>query len=167
MAEKVKTVPQFVDHDDLIWMLPHKGKMFLLSRVTQHDTTNHTITSEYDITPDCIFYEPEFDGVPSWAGFEFLAQGISALTGITNTEKGRTPLPGFILSVMEFKADADFFKNGTTIQMKIYEDFRDEENHIYRYICSLYTEPGAENAAVTAKISVMETEDAEALFGNN
>lgn len=166
MSEKVKTIPQFVDHDDLIWMLPHKGKMFLLSRVTQHDSTNHTITSEYDITENCIFYEPEFDGVPSWAGFEFMAQGISALTGITNTEKGRTPLPGFILSVMEFKAQADYFKNGTTIQMKIYEDFRDEENHVYRYICSLFTKVGDETPALTAKISVMETEDAHALFND-
>ena len=97
-------IQQHIEYDELINYLPHKGKMFLLSRVTQHDILNHTITSEYDITENCIFYEPEFDGVPTWAGFEFMAQGISALTGITNTIKGRTPLPGFILSVMEFKS---------------------------------------------------------------
>lgn len=164
MAEKVCTIPQFIDHDDLIWMLPHKGKMFLLSRVTQHDGTNHTITSEYDITPDCIFYEEEFDGVPTWAGFEFMAQGISALTGITNKEKGREPLPGFILSVVDFKANVGFLKNGTTIQMKIREDFREEADHIYRYICELYTHVGDETPAASAKITVMETEDIHALF---
>lgn len=161
--EKI-TIPQFIDHDELIWMLPHKGKMFLLSRVTQHDGTNHTITSEYDITENCIFYEPEFDGVPSWAGFEFMAQGISALTGITNKEKGREPLPGFILSVSEFKAEVGYFKNGTTIQMKIREDYREEENHIYRYICELYAKKGDEKPSVTAKITVMETEDIHSLF---
>ncbi len=164
MAEKVCTIPQFIDHDDLIWMLPHKGKMFLLSRVTQHDGTNHTITSEYDITPDCIFYEEEFDGVPTWAGFEFMAQGISALTGITNKEKGREPLPGFILSVVDFKANVGFLKNGTTIQMKIREDFREETDHIYRYICELYAHVGDETPAASAKITVMETEDIHALF---
>ena len=167
MSEKVKIIPQFLNHDQLEVMLPHRGKMFLLSRSTAHDTDNHTLTAETDITPDCIFYDADADGVPSWAGFEFLAQGISALTGITNTEKGRTPLPRFILSVMEFKADVDYFKNGTTVQMKVSEDFRDEENHVYRYICSLYTEVDAAEPKVTAKISVMETEDAEALFGNN
>ena len=67
-----KNVAQFIDHDELINYLPHKGKMFLLSRVTQHDVEKHTITSEYDITKDCIFYEEEFDGVPTWAGFELL-----------------------------------------------------------------------------------------------
>ena len=162
----MKEIQQYIEHDELINYLPHKGKMFLLSRVTQHDVDKHTIISEYDITKNCIFYEEEYDGVPSWAGFEFMAQGISALTGITNTMKGRTPLPGFILSVMEFKAGVGFFKNGTTIQMKIHEDFRDEENHIYRYICELYENKGDADPAVTAKISVMETEDVHALFGD-
>nr|MCR5187628.1 3-hydroxylacyl-ACP dehydratase [Treponema sp.] len=87
-------------------------------------------------------------------------------TGITNTIKGRTPLPGFILSVMEFKSDVGYLKNNTTIQMKIHEDFRDEENHVYRYICELYAKKGDANPSVTAKISVMETEDAHALFGD-
>ena len=107
-------IQQLIEHDELINYLPHKGKMFLLSRVTQHDVNNHTITSEYDITENCIFYEPEFDGVPSWVGFEFMAQCISALTGITNTIKGRKPLPGFILSVMEFKADVEQLKSANT-----------------------------------------------------
>ena len=102
----------------------------------------------------------------SEAGFEFMAQGISALTGITNTMKGRTPLPGFILSVMEFKSEVGYLKNNTTIQMKIAEDFRDEENHVYRYICELYANKGDEKPSVTSKISVMETEDVHALFGD-
>ena len=60
----------------------------------------------------------------------------------------------------------EMLKNNTTIQMKIKEDFRDEENHIYRYICELYAKKGDENPSVTAKISVMETEDVHALFGD-
>ena len=162
----MKEIQQLIEHDELINYLPHKGKMFLLSRVTQHDVNNHTITSEYDITENCIFYEPEFDGVPTWAGFEFMAQGISALTGITNREKGREPLPGFILSVMEFKADIGYLKNNTTIKMKIREDYREETTHIYRYICELYATKDDEKPSVTAKISVMETEDIHSLFGD-
>ncbi|MDD5928785.1 MAG: 3-hydroxylacyl-ACP dehydratase [Spirochaetales bacterium] len=162
----MKEIQQHIEHDELINYLPHKGKMFLLSRVTAHDIEKHTITSEYDITENCIFYEKEFDGVPSWVGFEFMAQGISALTGITNTIKGRSPLPGFILSVMEFKSEIGFLKNNTTIQMKIAEDFRDEQNHVYRYLCELYAKKGDEKPVVTSKISVMETEDAHALFGD-
>ena len=47
-----ENLPQRIERDVLIDLLPHKGKMFLLSRVTQHDTEAHTITSEYDITPE-------------------------------------------------------------------------------------------------------------------
>ena len=56
MFVEPKEVSQFIDRDELINYLPHKGKMFLLTRVTQHDVNNHTITTEYDITKDCIFY---------------------------------------------------------------------------------------------------------------
>ena len=159
-------IQQHIEYDELINYLPHKGKMFLLSRVLEHDVNKHTITSEYDITENCIFYEPEFDAIPTWAGFELMAQCVSALTGITNTIKCRTPLPGFLLSVMEFKADIGYLKNNTTVMMKAVEDFRDEENHIYRYICELYEHSGDEKPVVTTKISVMETEDVHALFGD-
>jgi len=67
---------------------------------------------------------------------------------------------------MEFKADVGYLKNNTTIQMKIAEDFRDDENHVYRYVCELYAHKGDEKPAATSKISVMETEDAHALFGD-
>ena len=164
MFVEPKEVSQFIDRDELINYLPHKGKMFLLTRVTQHDVNNHTITTEYDITKDCIFYEQEFDGVPTWAGFELMAQGVSALTGITNKIKGRTPLPGMILSVVDFKAAAGFLKNGTTCQMKIAEDYRDEETNTYRYVCSLFAAVGDAEPVASAKITVMETEDMVGMF---
>lgn len=164
MSVEPKEVAQFIGHDELINYLPHKGKMFLLSRVTSHDVNNHTITTEYDITKDCIFYEEEFDGVPTWAGFELMAQGISALTGITNKIKGREPLPGMILSVVDFKSSVGFLKNDTTCQMKIAEDFRDDETHTYRYVCSLYAKKEDSEPAATAKITVMETENMTGMF---
>lgn len=161
---EAKNVGQFIEYDELINYLPHKDKMFLLSRVTEHDVNIHTITSEYDITKNCIFYEDEADGVPSWAGFELMAQGISALTGITNKIKGREPLPGMILSVVDFKASVAFFKNNTTVQMKIAEDYRDETSHTYCYLCSLFENVGEKEPVVTAKITVMETEDMMKMF---
>jgi predicted hotdog family 3-hydroxylacyl-ACP dehydratase len=159
-----ENLPQLIEHDQLIELLPHKGKMFLLSRVTAHDVKKHAITSEYDITKDCIFYEEEADGVPTWAGFEFMAQGISAQTGISNKVLGRRPRPGFILSVRNFQANVPYLKNNTTIQMKIAEDFRDDEAHTYSYNCQLFARPGDAEPAATSTITVMETEDINNLF---
>ena len=162
----MKEIQQHIEYDELINYLPHKGKMFLLTRVTQYDIVNHTITAESDLTDKCIFYEASADGIPSWAGFEFMAQGISALTGITNVINGRTPLPGFLLSVMDFKSNVDYLKNNTTIVMKVKEDFRDDENHIYRYYCELYAHKEDKTPAITTKVSVMESEDVHGLFGD-
>ena len=162
----MKEIQQHIEYDELINYLPHKGKMFLLTRVTEHDINKHTITAESDLTENCIFYEKETDGVPSWAGFEFMAQCISALTGITNIMMGKTPLPGFILSVMDFKSNISYLKNNTTIMMKVREDFRDDENHIYRYICELYAHKEDEKPSITTKVSVMESEDVHGLFGD-
>lgn len=155
-------MPQNIEYNELIELLPHKGKMFLLSRVTQHDVKEHTITSEYDITKDCIFYEEGADGVPTWAGFEFMAQGISALTGITNKELGRRPRPGFILSVSKFKSTVPYLKNNSTIMMKIAEDYRSDMT--YSYNCELYESKASTTPAVTSTITVMETEDIMSLF---
>ena len=157
-----ENLPQRIERDTLIELLPHKGKMFLLSRVTQYDTESHTITSEYDITPGCIFYEDEADGVPTWAGFEFMAQGISALTGITNKALARRPRPGFILSVSKFKAVVPYLKSGTTIVMKIKEDYRAEMT--YSYNCELFASAADGEPAVSTTITVMETEDITNLF---
>ncbi|MBR7063875.1 MAG: 3-hydroxylacyl-ACP dehydratase [Treponema sp.] len=155
-------MPQNIEYNELIELLPHKGKMFLLSRVTSHDVKAHTITSEYDITKDCIFYEEDADGVPTWAGFEFMAQGISALTGITNKELGRRPRPGFILSVSKFKSTVPYLKNNSTIMMKIAEDYRSDMT--YSYNCELYESKSSTTPAVTSTITVMETEDIMSLF---
>lgn len=155
-------LPQRIEKDALIELLPHKGKMFLLSRVVSHDAKAHTITSEYDITPDCIFYEAEAGGVPTWVGFEFMAQGISALTGITNREIGRKPRPGFILSVREFKSSAGYLKNNTTIMMKIREDYRCDKT--YSYVCALFAHRDDSVPVATATITVMETDDIHTLF---
>ena len=40
-------IQQLIEHDELINYLPHKGKMFLLSRVTQHDVNMDQLRNGY------------------------------------------------------------------------------------------------------------------------
>lgn len=149
-------VPQQIEKKDLEEYLPHRGKMILLSRITAHDVKQKTITSEYDITSDCVFYDDRIKGVPSWAGFEMMAQGISALSAISrkihrDIDKARA---GVVLSVSNFKSSKAVIKNNTTVQMKIKEDFCSDD--VYQYDCSLYENVDAKDPVVTAKITVME-----------
>ena len=91
-----------------------------------------------------------------------MAQGISALTGITNKALARYPRPGFILSVSKFKAAVPYLKSGTTIVMKIKEDYRSEMT--YSYNCELFASAGDDKPVVSSTITVMETEDITNLF---
>ena len=158
---------QRIEHDELINLLPHKGKMFLLSRVISYDIKSYSITTEYDIKKECIFYEPENDGVPCWVAFELMAQSISAMSGIAHHIRGDSPLPGVILSVVGFDSSVSYFKNNTTVRISVSQDFMDETTRVSRYICRLYTSPDDETPSVTANLSVMEVQNVSAFFAEN
>ena len=94
--------------------------MLLLSRVIEYNS-DHSIQAEYDITDNCIFFDPAIEGVPAWVAFEFMAQSISALSGIRSKEKGEKPKIGFILSIPSMRMEIPLFKNGSTVRVKVKE----------------------------------------------
>jgi len=94
--------------------------MLLLSRVIEYDL-KQSIRSEYDITENCIFYDPVTDGVPVWVGFEFMAQSISVLSGLRSREKGEKPKIGFILSVPFLRMKIPLFRNGSSVEVRMRE----------------------------------------------
>jgi len=156
-------VPEFIGENEIKEYLPHRGKMLLLSRIVSYDMEKHIITGEYDITKECIFYEKEGDGIPSWVSFELMAQTVCALTGIAHKLFGRKILPGMILSVTGFKTATEWLKAGETVRMKMTEDYCDAESALYNYTGELYVVGDEEKPAVTAKISAIEIESLEQL----
>lgn len=156
-------VPKFIGENEIAEYLPHRGKMLLLSRIIDYDMDKRIITGEYDITKECIFYEKEGDGIPSWVSFELMAQTVCALTGIAHKLFGRKILPGMILSVTAFKTGLEWLKAGKTVRMTMTEDYRDDESALYNYIGELFVVGEDERPAVTAKISAIEIESLEQL----
>ena len=77
-------------------LVPHKGKMLLLDRVQNYSLEDVNITTEIDISRNSLFYEDDLDGIPAWVAFEYMAQSISALSGIYGRTKGDKPKVGFI-----------------------------------------------------------------------
>ncbi|MBP5591355.1 3-hydroxylacyl-ACP dehydratase [bacterium] len=156
-------VPKFIGENVIEEYLPHRGKMLLISRITDYDMDKRIITGEYDITKECIFYEKEGDGIPTWVSFELMAQTVCALTGIAHKLFGRKILPGMILSVTAFKTELEWLKAGKTVRMRMVEDFCDEESALYNYTGELFIVGEDEKPAVTAKISAIEIESLEKL----
>ena len=92
-----------IEKDELIHLLPHKGKMFLIERITACDINEWNVTSETIVRDTCLFYDKSIDGIPNYVCFELMAQTISALTGIIIREKNLPVNMGFILSVSAIK----------------------------------------------------------------
>jgi predicted hotdog family 3-hydroxylacyl-ACP dehydratase len=112
--------PQLIELEELKTLIPHRGKMLLLSRVIDYSIEG-SLRAEYDITEDCIFYDPTLKGAPASTGLEFIAQAISALSGIRDREKEIKPKIGFILSIPSMKIHFPFFKTGSFADIRVKE----------------------------------------------
>jgi len=142
-----------IEHEELQTLIPHRGKMLLLSRVIEYDLKN-SIRSEYDITEDCLFYDRLTGGVPAWVGFEFMAQAFSVLSGLRCREKGEKPKNGFILSVPFLRMEIPLFKKGISAEIRVRET--DCTDMIYSFEGEVFTE-GVK--AVEGKLMVAEAGD--------
>ena len=135
-------------------LVPHKGKMFLLDRVRDYDLKKHTITTEIDITHNNMFYEEDLGGVPVWVAFEFMAQSVSALSGIFERARGEKIKVGFIMSVSSFKAEVPVFKVGETVVVNVNELIR-IDNMVTFEGCAMVNG----TLAVTAKLNTIEVDN--------
>ena len=148
-----------IEKEELTALLPHRGKMFLLSRVVEYDTGKRNLVAEYDVTQDCLFYDPVLGGVPAWVSFEFMAQSISAMSGLAGKENGRSPTSGFVLSLSGMEVKQPVFRIGNTVRICVRQDGCLGTVYAFNGIASIAGE-NAGQEAVCAKLTVMDAEDA-------
>jgi predicted hotdog family 3-hydroxylacyl-ACP dehydratase len=136
--------------------VPHSGLMALLSRVVQYDFDLGHLSSEVDIKESDLFFDAERGGVPSWVGFEYMAQSIAALSGIRRRmERDQEPRIGFIMGVRNFKSRSATFAPGRKLRVDIRQIFRDGD--VVSFACNI-TEDGVEEAS--AIINAIESDGA-------
>jgi predicted hotdog family 3-hydroxylacyl-ACP dehydratase len=110
-----------IETKDLPSIVPHRGKMLLLSKITGYNLKERILEAEYHITESCLFFDPAIGGVPGWVGFECIAQAIAALSGIRNSEKGEKLRRGFILNISKMQVFLPILKSGSTAIIKVKE----------------------------------------------
>jgi len=143
-------------------LVPHKGKMFLLNRVQSYSLETISITTEIDITRDDLFYEDDLGGVPAWVAFEYMAQSISALSGIYGRSRGEKPKVGFIMSVNSFKANVPVFKVGETVVVTVRQTIRMDMAVTFDGTAKI-----GETLAVSATLNTVEVDDPKMALGLN
>ena len=140
-----------IGKDELQSYIPHRGKMLLLSSVKEYNLEEQRLCAEHHVTEDCIFYDPSLGGVPAWAGFEFIAQAISVLSGIKCRALGQKPKMGFILSIPSMKMYLPFFKLGSKVEIYVKEI--DRVDLIYSFDGEAFI---GGKKAIEGKLMVME-----------
>ena len=143
-----------IEYDEMLTVMPHKGRMVLLTRITNYDLKERTIEAEYDIKEECIFYDADICGVPAWVGFEFIAQTVSALSGLTERVKGKPPRLGFVLGVSQVKIDIPFFKTGSIIKIKTKE--AENMHPIIYFTGELYLD---DSKVFSGRLTIMDVDD--------
>jgi predicted hotdog family 3-hydroxylacyl-ACP dehydratase len=113
---------KIIEQNELLTLIPHKGKMFLLNRVILYDLETLTLTAEADILPSCMFFDAKLNGIPSWVSFEFMAQSISALSGIKGRANGKPVMPGFILSISNLNIETPAMQRDETARITVRQD---------------------------------------------
>lgn len=115
---------EFDTREKLSRLVPHRGKMLLLDRIVSADLEQVRIVTEIDISDRSMFLSESLGGVPVWIAFEYMAQSVSALTGLFGLKTGTPPKMGFILSVTNFCAEKSVFPLGTTVRIEVRQTLR-------------------------------------------
>jgi len=143
-----------IEKEELITVLPHRERMLMLDKVRFYDLKEKYIEAEYLITSDCLFFDSNAGGVPAWVGFEFIAQAISAYTGIDYRERGEPPKIGFILGISRMKIAVPFFDSGTALIIRAKEVERMDSFYIYEG--EIFKR---DNKVLEGKITVMDVDE--------
>ena len=109
------------EKEDIQALIPHSGKMLLLSTIIDYNLDERSLAAEYHITKDCIFFNSAAGGVPAWAAFECVAQSFAALSGIRGSKTGAKPKVGYIISVSKMQIFIPVLIPGSTIVIKVKE----------------------------------------------
>ena len=144
--------------DDIPSIMPHRGKMLLLTKVNEYDLQKDSIEAEYHLAEDCLFYDPVADGIPAWVGFELIAQTVSAYMGIKTLARGEPVKLGFILGVSGVHIGLPFFKTGSIIVIKAKEF--ESMDPLYVYTGEIFI---GGKKVLEGKLTVMEVNNEKAL----
>lgn len=143
-----------IEHDELGKILPQKGKMFLIGRISDAEPENWKIESETKITEDFMFYDKAAEGVPNYACIEIIAQTVAALMGLYAKEKNVEPNMGMILSVSKLHFDFDKIAAGQTIAVKAVREA--SVDNVQSFAAQLFLDS---KEAGSGKITAMEITD--------
>jgi predicted hotdog family 3-hydroxylacyl-ACP dehydratase len=127
-------------------LVPHRAPMRLIDRIVGEE--GEITRADYVIPADSLFLTPG-KGVPTYAAFEMMAQGICATDGLRRFRRGQAPSLGFLLGCRKFAATRGWLQPGETLTLES-TCLIDGETSSYQ--CRVLDADGAEVANATVNV---------------
>ncbi len=93
-------------------LIPHRGPMRLIDRIVAAE--EDAVTAEALVDPSCAFAMAD-QRIPSYVGFEMMAQTISAYDGLQRFKRDLPPSMGFLLGCRRYVARQHYLPAGTVL----------------------------------------------------
>ena len=144
-------------------LVPHSGKMSFLSRVL--DAGDDWLDGEVEITPDGFFAQQQ--GIPTWVGLEYMAQGIAAYSGYQESLHQSPPKIGFLVGSRRYEINTDFFRFGDILRISVRKELQ-AENGLHVFACTLLGQKnGKQQASGKANINVFQPKDIQGFLNGD
>ncbi len=138
-----------IDH-----LVPHRAPMLLVDRIIAEEGS--LTRADYVVPADSLFLI-EGKGVPTYAAFEMMAQGICATDGLRRFRRGQEPKLGFLLGCRKFTTRRNWLQPGETLTLES-TCLIDGETSSYQ--CQVLDAAGAMVAEAT--VNVFQPDDIDA-----
>ncbi|MEO8409081.1 MAG: hotdog family protein [Propionivibrio sp.] len=137
-------------------LLPHRGTMLLLDRVTDFDT--ESASAEYRPRRDAWYADA--DGhMPAWIGIELMAQTIAAHVGLLKRAAGAPPRQGVLLGARRYVASRAAFAADEVLCIRSKVVLSDAGG-LGAYECRIdASDASGSEALATATLKVFEPDD--------
>lgn len=136
-------------------LAPHQPPMLLVDRLLSSEDGRQR--TESTVRADNPFFVPG-RGLPSYVGFELMAQSISIYDGMLRRDDGEPPAIGFLLGCRRYKVTRDWFDEGERLIIEI--DSLLDEGEMRSFDCRIVGPEGEEFA--TGAINVFRPDDPQA-----
>ena len=131
-------------------LLPHARPLLLLDRLS--DSGEGYIECEVVVRSDGLF---DTNGeVPGLVGIEYMAQAVSAYSGLSALRRGRPIRLGFLLGTRRFETNVAAFSCGTLLTVRVHCVMQSEDG-MASFDCTVT----GDGVLQKARISVFEPED--------
>ncbi len=109
----MNSLPSFPNIEAL---LPHRGTMLLLDRVTAF--ADETLIAEYRVRGDA-WYADDDARMPAYLGLELMAQAMAAHASLSAQHQGQPPQPGVLLGSRQYQTFVASFEANTLLVIEV------------------------------------------------